>query len=503
MYVLAEIGCPEPGRGGHFVTPQIGYLLLRDGNVLRTTTRGETFSRRPRSPATQGEHRRRQRRPDRRGVRLAGRGRRVPRDGNAAFRTTDGGDSWTPEGDVETGSVRRVRARSRDDRLRRRPRHAAALDRRGPDLAAPRRGQRAPTSPASAARPPDLCLLTTARGAACCGPRTAACTAETIAASTSRSSPPASRPPPAAWRSAPAVRPSVSDDGGRTYAPVGGDIARLVPVRPASRAGPEIAIALGARGQLARTIDGGATWRAINVATSADMQRRVVLDPRRGLRARPARQPVPHRERRAELAADRPGHDLAAARGDHLRRRVLLAGPRGVRRATVGGAFDLVDAVMCAGRRSTAFDRPAARSSPSGGRRSSARRTAARRGPRPRARDGGRAAVASLPARRPRDDVGDERLRARERRPRLADDHRRAHVAQLPGVGTDTGRGAGVRLGDRRLPDARQLPRRPAAPRTCCARATAAGRGARSGSRPAVPGHRGRHQPERRRSPTR
>src|SRR4051794_9005284 len=37
VFVLAETNCPDRVAASYFVTPQVGYLLLRDGNVLRTT----------------------------------------------------------------------------------------------------------------------------------------------------------------------------------------------------------------------------------------------------------------------------------------------------------------------------------------------------------------------------------------------------------------------------------------------------------------------------------
>ena len=153
IYVLAETNCPEKVSAAYFVNPQIGYLLLRNGNVLRTTDGGESFGRGTAIPGTPGS---------------SGGGQGVPADAifttpdagvvflngtNTAFRTTDAGASWTPEPDVEPGSVQRMR---RGQRHRRstpsaptrccaRPTAARA------GSAAPR--ARATRSPASAARP--------------------------------------------------------------------------------------------------------------------------------------------------------------------------------------------------------------------------------------------------------------------------------------------------------------------------------------------------------------
>ena len=135
---------------------------------------------------------------------------------------------------------------------------------------------------------------------------------------------------------------AVSNDGGRNYVPIGGDIAGSFQF--GLRPGPtdQIAFALGARGQLARTIDNGTTWRAINVATSADMRDTsfssadagYALDQRGGLfrtaNGGASWQPIDP----GTTAAPR----AVMTSGDA----VLLAGPRGIRRAAGAGEFSLV-----------------------------------------------------------------------------------------------------------------------------------------------------------------
>ena len=106
----------------------------------------------------------------------------------------------------------------------------------------------------------------------CCGPRTAATPPSRSRPRRRRCSRPGSRTPTRAVAAGAGGATAVSDDGGRNYAPIGGDIAGSFQF--GLRPGPtdQIAFALGARGQLARTTDNGTTWRAINVATSADMR---------------------------------------------------------------------------------------------------------------------------------------------------------------------------------------------------------------------------------------
>ena len=75
------------------------------------------------------------------------------------------------------------------------------------------------------------------------------------------------RSPPAA-----AARPPSPTTADATTRPVGGDIAGSFQFGLRLGPAPNIALALGARGQLARTTDNGVTWKAINVATSSDMR---------------------------------------------------------------------------------------------------------------------------------------------------------------------------------------------------------------------------------------
>ena len=95
---------------------------------------------------------------------------------------------------------------------------------------------------------------------------------------------------------------AVSNDGGRNYAPVGGDIAGSFQFGLRLGPAPNIALALGARGQLARTTDSGVTWKAINVATSSDMRDTRFSTPDDGYALDVKRRPVPHGQRRRELA---------------------------------------------------------------------------------------------------------------------------------------------------------------------------------------------------------
>jgi photosystem II stability/assembly factor-like uncharacterized protein len=52
IFNVAEAGCPEPVAAFSFVSPQVGFLLLRNGSLEMTGDGGETFARRTAIPGT-------------------------------------------------------------------------------------------------------------------------------------------------------------------------------------------------------------------------------------------------------------------------------------------------------------------------------------------------------------------------------------------------------------------------------------------------------------------
>ena len=275
MFVLTEINCPDRVAATYFVTPQVGYLLLRDGNVLRTTDGGQTFSRGTAIPGTPASAGGGQGVPGRRDLHHARRGHRLPqRHATRPSARPTRARRWTPEPDVEPGNVT---AHEGDQPRRRstpsaRTRCCAPTD-AGADLAQARgrRRQHDHRHRLRDARP--LPAHHRQGRQARCAPRTAATTVDAghgqHRADLRRR---LRQRQPRGRASAPAARPSISDDSGKNYLPIGGDIAGSFQFGLRLGPAPEIALALGARGQLARTTDNGVTWRAINVATSADMQ---------------------------------------------------------------------------------------------------------------------------------------------------------------------------------------------------------------------------------------
>jgi photosystem II stability/assembly factor-like uncharacterized protein len=341
IYVLAEIGCPDRVAAVTFVDATTGYLFLRDGNVLRTTDGGRTFSRGTAVPGTAAS---------------AGGGPGVPADaifttpdagivflngGNTALRTTDAGASWTPEPDVEAGTVERLRAVSPTtfyafgpETLLQSTDGGQTWRRRGAGAGNHITGVSCATA--------DLCLMSTSRGDRLLRTENGGGTADAITASTAALYAAGFTSPTRAVAAGAGGATAVSDDAGRNFAPVGGDIAGSFQFGLRLGPGADIAYALGARGQIARTTDAGTTWRAINVATSADLRDTSFATVDRGF-ALDQRGTLFETQNGGESWAPIDTGTTSPPRavitsGDV----VLLAGPRGVRRQAGGGGFDLV-----------------------------------------------------------------------------------------------------------------------------------------------------------------
>src|SRR4051812_2605972 len=113
MFTVTDRGCPTPVAAFTFVGRQLGYLLLKDGSVLRTDDGGQTFARRTAVPGT----------PANNNYSAPNIANDIaftsPSDGIAfvsppnnapsiAFKTSDGANSWTPVERVDPGAVSRA-----------------------------------------------------------------------------------------------------------------------------------------------------------------------------------------------------------------------------------------------------------------------------------------------------------------------------------------------------------------------------------------------------------
>ena len=345
MYVLAERGCPNPVQAAFFVDPQVGYVLLRDGSLLRTIDAGDTFAKQTAVPGTPASTGGGNVAPVDLVFTDADRGLAfVAQSGGATllYETTDQGISWKPL-DLPAGVNRVSRVTFLDAQ------NAYAV---GPDtlLRSADGGKTWARRAAGAGQDltsircatVDTCLLTVKGGDRLLRTTDGGVTVTPITAATQAIFAAAFASPSRVVAAGAGGATVVSDDGGINYTPIGTDIgATYVSMRHGPS--PQIAYALGRNGQLARTTDGGASWRALSVPTSAELgdvsfasvDLGYALDLRGGLfktaNGGQSWQTLDPGTTAAPQA-------VAALANDT----VLLAGPRGVRRQVGGGRFDAV-----------------------------------------------------------------------------------------------------------------------------------------------------------------
>ena len=317
MFVLAETNCPD----------RVAATLLRHAAgrlpAAARRQRAAHHRRRPdvrprhRDPRHAGQRRRRPGHPRRRDLHHARRRHRLPQRHQHGVPHDRRGRVLDARA-RRRGRQRAAHARGqRDDVLRLRPGHAAALVRRRRRPGSARAGSAGSTITGIGCATDDVCLLSTDRGDKLLRTEDGGATVDADhGLAPRRSTPPASPTPPARSRPAPAARRSISDDGGSNYAPVGGDIAgsfqfglRLGPApehrararrpraaRPHDRQRRDLegdqrrdlaptcrtrrsptadnGYALDQRGGLFRTANGGASWQPIDPGTTSAPQAR-------------------------------------------------------------------------------------------------------------------------------------------------------------------------------------------------------------------------------------
>ncbi len=342
LFIVAEVNCPDRVQAMSFVDKTTGYLLLADGSVLKTVDSGDSFSKQTAIPgtaasATPGGAVARDilfTGPDS-GIAFVGAGA-----GSAAFFTTDAGISWKPL-TIPAGSVDRLYRFDANTIYAIGNATLMRSDDAGKTFTKQAFGA-GQTLTSIGCADPNLCLITTAKGEL---NRTTdgGATATPITAS---SVPLAGASFASAARAiavGAAGQTVISDDGGINYHAIGGDIGGSF---SAMRRGPvpTSAFAPGAKGQIALTVDAGATWKVANVSTSADIldtswadaKTGYALDIRGGL-FRTLNGGTTWQTLNAGAGAA-PRAVIAVPGSDS----VLLFGPKGIKRATGGGEFNSV-----------------------------------------------------------------------------------------------------------------------------------------------------------------
>jgi photosystem II stability/assembly factor-like uncharacterized protein len=334
-FSASDVRCPAPVSSFAFPGPDVGYLALADGTVLRTDDGGKSFSRRTAVPGTKATGA--EASPTDVAFTSADIGVAVTTAGRV-YRTTDGGGSWTL---VFTGNspLRNVSFVDASNGF--------AVGDSGTLLVSTDGGQgwtsrsqtvgdAAPDLTAIHCADAQTCLMATGKGDQLLRTTDAGKTSRSVSPSTDAIFTAAFANPNRVVAAGAAGTTVVSNDGGVTYSPVGGRLAdRYTGLRAVSAT---VAYAFGPHGALARTADGGQTWSAESVSTSEDVidvsfagdQTGYALDSSGSLLRTDNGGGSWRIENTGTQSVPR---GVLALGGD----KVLLAGPRGLRRSTNGG----------------------------------------------------------------------------------------------------------------------------------------------------------------------
>ncbi len=266
-FTPVEAACKEQLVALSFVSPTTGFLLLTDGTVLETQDGGTEFTQRTAVP----------------GTRAAG-GAAQPTDvafvGDATgfavssegkvFETTDAGVSWKVVSDT---------ARKVSDITFVTPQVGYAVGDGGLFLRTDDGGATwTPKALGTSANltavncvSTALCVIATQKGDLLVRTADAGATATFVSPATDPIFAAAFASPTRVAAGGANGASVVSDDAGLNFTPIGGRLTgRYSEIRAGGQAGT--AFAPGADGALAKTVDGGRTWTAGNVATSEDVR---------------------------------------------------------------------------------------------------------------------------------------------------------------------------------------------------------------------------------------
>src|SRR3954467_4124171 len=274
VFIIVEQNCAGQIDSFNFVDRQTGYLLIRGGNVYRTTDGGQTFSRQTAIPGTESSNN-----PSgNRAIDIAftsadtGVAFVQPSSGpSIAFSTTDAGNSWKPIDGIDPGIVRRAWFFDSQNGFAVGPNTLLATTDGGKTwkTKAGANGQ-----DLTSIRCIDLktCLMTTVKGDKLLRSTDGGATVTEITDSSQAIF-------AAAFNSATRVAAVgaagttvLSDDGGVNYTPISKNLDEPVYTRLRPGFEPNNIWVVGkGNGQLAQTRDGGVSWGQDGVPTSKDM----------------------------------------------------------------------------------------------------------------------------------------------------------------------------------------------------------------------------------------
>ena len=339
-FTASDTRCSAGVSSFHFPAANLGYILLDDGTVLQTPDGGDSFAQRTAVPGTAATGSGNAAPTDivftgaQTGIAVTS----APRGGGRVYRTTDGAGSWTLVASADRGfnavqftlagngyAVGNANAMFETT-------DGGATWNPKPLAGAPAGNALTDLRCADA----DTCLISTAGGERLLRTSDGGETGASVSPSTRKVFAAAFSSATRAVAVGLGGTTVVSDSAGVTFAPVGGRLAgsfdRLRAVSATT------AYAAGRDGRLARTVDGGKSWTPIGVSTADD-----VFDVSFPTLSTGFALDSSGTALRTDNAGDtwRILNTGTTARSQSVlaldRRRVLLIGPRGIRRSTNGG----------------------------------------------------------------------------------------------------------------------------------------------------------------------
>ncbi len=344
LFTVTESGCPDHVVAFWFTDESTGFLVLKDGSVLKTTDKGQSFSKQTAVPGTAASATGGNGQVADVVFPVAGRGIVfVTPQGSptsSAYQTTDDGISWKPL-TLPAGNVTRVYRYDATTlwttgagTLLRSTDGGVTFETRDVGTGRTLTGIRCSSA--------TDCLLTTDKGELL---RTTdgGATVTTITAASVPLASAAYASPAQAVAVGAAGQMVVSADAGLNWSPVGGDLGGSFS-RLRIGSSPTAVYAAGTKGVVGISVDGGATWKGVSVATSADIADTSWSSTSAGyaLDVRGSLFRTSNAGASWQTLSTGPGGTPHAVLALPDGRTVLLIGPRGLRRSLGGGAFNAV-----------------------------------------------------------------------------------------------------------------------------------------------------------------
>ena len=267
-WTASDLRCTSPIAAVFFVSSDIGYLMLDNGNVLRTNDGGQTWSRRTAVPLTRAVNPSSDARPsdiffvdENTGVAAIGIG--------VVYRTKDGGATWTPVANPPA-SLRGLWFVNQND--------GYGVGDNGLVIRTDNGGQSWGDRSTGATRGDllsincanaDTCVATTRRGNELLRTTNGGQSFTSVSPANQRLFAAAFAAPSRVVAVGNVGTTVVSNDAAETFSRVGDELGgAFTSLRAAT---PSTAYAFGRAGSLARTTDGGQTWTEMDAATSDDL----------------------------------------------------------------------------------------------------------------------------------------------------------------------------------------------------------------------------------------